>query len=75
MIKRFFSMRRDREDLRTGRDVGDFYVGLGDQFDDDRRRVLVAASASVRVTRSLEQNLSSRPELSVLFDRRAYTSV
>jgi hypothetical protein len=32
-------------DLKTGNYTGVFYVGLGDQFDDDRRLVRETASA------------------------------
>jgi hypothetical protein len=45
---RQFSLRsilRRQRDLMARTDVGAVYIGLGDQFDDDRRRVRDTASA------------------------------
>ena len=70
MIKRFFSVRHDHEELVAESRASVFYVGIGDQFDDDRRLVRVVASEARLVKRSARQ--ASRTELPVLFDRRAY---
>ena len=70
MIARLFSMRRHHREVATEIDPCACYVGAGDQFDDDRR--LVRAVTSRTRLRPARQNLSSRPELPVLFDRRAY---
>jgi hypothetical protein len=70
MIKRFLSVRHDHEEYVVENCAGVFYVGVGDQFDDDRRLVRVVASGAHLVKRPARQ--ASRLELPVLFDRRAY---
>jgi hypothetical protein len=57
-----------RRDQETRIDKGPFYVGLGDQFDDDRRRVRGAGPPYVKPAgrRNNTQRLASRHQQRLL---------
>jgi hypothetical protein len=53
-----WTRRPEQTEFRSSFTTGDLYIGQGDQFDDDRRLVHIAASASRLPTRRPKQYVS-----------------
>jgi hypothetical protein len=69
-----FTIRRSRRTESRSLDAAAvLYIGLGDQFDDDRRLVRAAAAMSRLTVRRVRRDFSTWLELPVLSDRQPYT--